>query len=107
MKKLKLLIFCFIGLSFSFCGNDDDGVITYESQGTILGLDVAQCGCCGNWLLTIGDDLRIRQFQTFPENSDIDLSTVEFPLAVRFNWSETNIDCVDHIIIDAIDVLTD
>jgi len=107
MKNVLLLVFCIIGLGLSSCGNDDDAAITYESQGTILGLDVAQCACCGNWLLTIGDNLRIRQFQTLPENSDIDLNTVEFPLAVRFNWSETNGDCIDHVTIEAIAVLID
>ncbi len=73
--------------------------IVYEATGAITGQDSSLCACCGGWKLIIDNAVLppdfppdSYRFQALPANSNINLSTAVFPLAIKFNWSvDTNI----------------
>ena len=75
------------------CKSYDDKTSTYNATGIILGLDKAQCACCGNWMIQIDGEQKTRQFIALPENSDIDLNNTTFPLFVSLNWTESTSGC--------------
>jgi len=99
MKKiLFILLVCVAVLS---C---DDDTLTYESTGQILGLDLALCACCGSWLIQIEGEESPYQFVALPQDSDIDLTTANFPIDVQLNWELATTGCSNYIIIEAIDL---
>jgi hypothetical protein len=58
-----------------------------------MGLDKAQCACCGNWIIEIEGEQNQYQFIELPDNSTIDLNKAVFPLSVRLNWTESTSGC--------------
>lgn len=100
MKKILFAIM----LSITVFSCDDD-TLTYESTGQILGLDLALCPCCGNWLIQIEGEENPYQFMELPQDSSIDLTTANFPIDVQLNWEPVTIGCTNYIIIEAIDLL--
>ena len=90
-------------ICFSGCEKNKDK-IKFESTGIILGADLAECICCGGYIIEIdGDDGHYR-FETLPENSTIDLETATFPLSVKLNW-HTDRTCAEltYIVIEDIE----
>jgi len=103
MKKAKLFLALILLLTLSFsCKSDDEDTREFDSVGLIIGLDAATCGCCGNWIIEIEDEINPYQFLELPDDSGIDLTTAEFPLSVKLNWTESASDCKFAIISEII-----
>jgi len=81
MRKLKgkILFLLILIITVTFCGKD-----IYQSQGTIIGPDIRACVCCGGWFIKI--DTTTYNFESLPENSNINLQSETFPLNVRLDW---------------------
>jgi hypothetical protein len=60
----------------------------YKSRGTILGPDVRDCMCCGGWYINI--DTAEYEFESLPENTNIDLQKDKFPINVKLDWQLSN-----------------
>ncbi len=88
MKKIQFLAIWSMLLFFSSC--KDKELVTleakYDSTGIIYGLDVANCACCGNWVIAIDGSEESVQFLELPQDSNIDLENAVFPLEVALNW---------------------
>ncbi len=97
---MKNIFFIFL-LLIAILSCDDDTIV-YESTGQILGLDLAACPCCGDWLIQIDGEESLYQFIELPEGSDIDLTIATFPLNVQLNWAFSTGACSNHIIIEDI-----
>ncbi|MDO5980299.1 hypothetical protein [Flavivirga spongiicola] len=89
MKKIVLLVtLCSLFLA---CKNDDDSAeIKYESTAVIKGQDLTLCACCGGWIIEIDNMTTDYRFEILPENANIDLQKVTFPLNVKLNWEVNN-----------------
>lgn len=99
---MKKIIYHFVLFSLIFtissCSKNEDKnkiqLTQYEATGKIVGRDLALCPCCGDWIITIDNNVQpansipvIYQFKTLPIGSNIDLENATFPLSVKFNWS--------------------
>lgn len=90
MKLSKRSIFLILTFVFLFLGCDKSDSKTtpeFESTALITGEDFALCPCCGGWFITISGEQTTYRFDQLPPNSNINLSTATFPLAVKMNWS--------------------
>jgi len=106
MKKIQLLVVWSLLLFFSAC-KDTDVLETggqYESTGIIYGLDLANCGCCGNWLIEIDENGERDQFLALPQGSGIDLEKAVFPLEVKLNWRIDESSTCSFILIEDIEL---
>jgi hypothetical protein len=56
----------------------------YKSDGIITGADIRACACCGGWFIKI--DSILYEFDTLPDNSDINLEKETFPVYVKLDW---------------------
>jgi hypothetical protein len=81
MKLRVLLIFGFI-LGVICCAKENNG--DYKSNGKILGPDYGMCICCGGWHILI--DNATYNFDSIPENSNINLQKDTFPIFVKLDW---------------------
>jgi len=97
--KIKVLLILGVVLAMICCekGNNSD----YESNGKILGPDYGACICCGGWKILI--DSVTYNFDSIPENSNINLQKETFPILVKLNWQlPTNGGCPKWITIQRI-----
>lgn len=78
--KIKLLI-CIIILGFICCNQDNNN---FSSKGKITGPDIRMCACCGGWYIQI--DSLTYEFDTLPDNSNINLQKETFPVFVKLDW---------------------
>jgi hypothetical protein len=70
------------------------GTDNYRSEGIILGPDFRDCACCGGWYIKI--DTTEYEFDTLPQNTDIDLQGDPFPINVKLDWQlSSRIPCPD------------
>ena len=60
----------------------------YKSKGAILGPDLRDCMCCGGWYIKI--DTTEYEFDSLPENTNIDLQKDIFPINVKLDWQLSN-----------------
>jgi len=86
-QKFLRLAFLF-SLMLGGCTNDD--LVSYKSEGTVIGPDVKMCVCCGGWEITI--DNKTYHFE-MPSNSGINADKDKFPLKVKLNWNIDNTAC--------------
>ena len=94
MKILKILLVLILVLTaFISCKSDDDNTSDNDSVGLIIGLDKAECACCGNWIIQIDNEQDSHQFLELPDNSGIDLNNVVFPISVNLKWTESDGNC--------------
>ena len=104
MKTRKLLLFV-LGFTFlTSCDSDDDNESEFESTAIISGLDMGACVCCGGFIIEIDGEESRNRFSELPQNSDINLETVEFPISVKLNWTESNEYCEQGIVIDSLEL---
>ena len=54
------------------------------SDGIILGPDPRDCVCCGGWYIKI--DTTTYEFESLPDNSNINLQADTFPINVKLDW---------------------
>lgn len=96
MKTKMQLIIGLIIIVFGSCqkGNSND----YQSIGKITGPDIRMCACCGGWYIQI--DGVTYEFDSLPNNTNIDLQKGVFPIMVKLDWQLSNgIACPDKRII--------
>jgi hypothetical protein len=88
MKHKTVLGICLIVLGFLCC--QKEGNYKYESIGIITGQDARMCPspCCGGWFIKI--DSLTYEFDSLPDNSNINLAVEKFPLVVKLNWQLSN-----------------
>ena len=102
MKTIKIVLFLVLGLTFfTSCNTDDDNEMEFESTGIISGFDLALCACCGGWIIDIDEEETDNRFSNFPRNIDINLETIEFPISVKLNWTESDEYCGKGITIES------
>jgi hypothetical protein len=65
----------------TLCKREPDN---YESKGTIIGPDLRDCACCGGWYIKI--DTTEYEFDSLPNETDIDLLKDTFPIKVKLDW---------------------
>ena len=95
--KLLLLALSITLLTFSSCTKDSK----YESSGIITGQNLGMCPCCGGWFIDI--DNTTYRFYNIPENSNIDLENLTYPINVELNWEPKNVQCMgDEIVVEEI-----
>lgn len=104
VKKLSLLISLSLVFFINCSSNDDNSETQFESSATIAGLDMAQCACCGGWIININGEDADKRFSELPQNSNIDLENATFPLSVQLNWSGSNEYCGNGITIQSIEL---
>ena len=107
MKTRKIGLLIILGLIFlTSCNSDDDNSETeFESTALISGFDMTLCACCGGWIIDIDGEESEDRFSELPENSGINLETVEFPISVKLNWTESNEYCGQGIIIESLELI--
>lgn len=90
MRNKILLIICLIVFGACCCRKENGH--DYESIGIITGQDPRMCPspCCGGWFIKI--DSLTYEFDSLPDNSNIDLAKETFPLVVKLDWQLSNID---------------
>lgn len=95
MKTTRLIIILLLISGLSLCTKESDN---YKSLGIILGPDVRDCACCGGWYIKI--DTTEYEFDTLPDNTNIDLQKEIFPLNVKLDWQLSDrLPCTDKRII--------
>ena len=76
------------------CSKEDN----YMSSGTITGIDMSLCMCCGGWFIEI--DNTTYRFNKLPDHCDLNLENEIFPITVKLDWEkEINLCLGDEIII--------
>ena len=95
MKKIITVALLIIALSSVSCslGGDDS-----MSNGTITGIDIRECACCGGFFIEI-DNVTYR-FYDVPANSELNLENPTFPIYVKLDWAKDANACLgDEIIV--------
>ena len=75
-------------MDFYYCRKEESN--NYESIGIITGQDPRMCPspCCGGWFIKI--DSLTYEFDSLPDNSNINLAKETFPLVVKLDWQLFN-----------------
>jgi len=98
----RLLIISVI-IIISACADEVNS--DFKDIGAITGEDFRRCMCCGGWFININSETY--RFNELPENSDIDLSSEEFPIQVHLDWISVENACLgDEIIIERIEKIS-
>ena len=106
MKTGKVALLLVLGLIFFIsCDSDDNSETEFESTGMISGFDMTLCACCGGWIIDIDGEESENRFTELPQNIDINLETVEFPISVKLNWTESNEYCGKGIVIESLELI--
>jgi len=73
------------------CQNDDNNeILTCETEGKLLGYDFALCACCGGAYLEMNEDT----FYVL-DMPMLDSPLDSFPLPVKFDWEIATGTCAD------------
>ena len=88
MKYKIVLGICLMFFGFIYCQKENN--YNYKSIGTITGQDVRMCPspCCSGWFIKI--DSLTYEFDSLPNNSNINLQKETFPLVVKLDWQLSN-----------------
>ena len=79
------------------CSKEDN----YMSSGTITGIDMSLCMCCGGWFIEI--DNATYRFNKLPDHCDLNLENETFPITVKLDWEKEINPCLgDEIIVKQI-----
>lgn len=90
MKKMVYFgIFFLIFICFFSCSEDKG---EYLSNGTITGVDVRECSCCGGYFIDINDSTY--RFLSIPSGSDLLLVNPVFPIEVKLDWAKADTVCL-------------
>jgi hypothetical protein len=79
IKYLAVILLLAFGLIHCHKGADN-----YQSKGTMIGPDFRDCVCCGGWYIMI--DTTEFEFESLPEDTNIDLQRDTFPINVKLDW---------------------
>ena len=95
MKRIVAsLILCFI-ITVLSCSAENE---LFSSSGTITGIDVRECACCGGYFIEIGEITY--RFSDLPDNSKLNLENPTFPIYVNLDWIKDPNACLgDEIIV--------
>ncbi len=100
MKIIIFLSVLIVTLSIASCSSEED---EFRSNGTITGIDIRECACCGGYIIDI-DNVTYRFFE-LPDNSNLNLENPGFPIPVRLNWIKDPNACLgDEIIVYRIEM---
>ena len=98
MKK-QIFLWMFLLLFGLSCSVQEDD---FKSNGTITGIDIRECSCCGGYFIEIGDSTY--RFDTVPPGSTLKLENRTFPVYVQLDWNEDPNACLgDEIIVTRIE----
>ncbi len=94
----KILIVLFsLSLLFSYCRDSDDtDLMPFEQRGMLVGIDAAECACCGGFIIQF--DNSETNYRAYTEDFQ-NLDPNDFPLTIEFNWTLEN-DCAGIMIIE-------
>ena len=70
-----------LAFGMGLCRKEGDN---YKSKGIITGPDLRDCACCSGWYIMI--DTAQYEFDTLPDNTNIDLAKDPFPINVKLDW---------------------
>lgn len=105
MKIRKMVLLFVLGITLTTsCSNDNEPESEFESTAIISGLDLTLCSCCGGWIIEIDGEESENRFSEVPQNSNINLETVNFPIAVKLNWTASDEYCGKGIVIESIEL---
>jgi hypothetical protein len=92
--KIQILATVLICFMLASCRKDND----FGQRGTITGIDLRECLCCGGWFININDSTY--RFYQLPDQNNIDLENANFPVEVILTWKkDPNVCLGDEIII--------
>lgn len=95
IKIIAMVILCFMLVT---CMKDND----FGQRGTITGIDLRECLCCGGWFININDSTY--RFFELSDQNNIDLKNASFPVEVILTWKKNPNSCLgDEIIITRIE----
>lgn len=95
MKKI-IIAGVFIILIILSCSTvENDGM----DNGTITGVDIRECICCGGYFIDIRDSTY--RFFDLPAGSNLNLTNAKFPIYVKLDWVKADSTCLG----DEIEVL--
>jgi hypothetical protein len=99
--KLIFITISLALLTFSCKKTDDVKENNYMNKGTITGIDMNLCMCCGGWFIEI--DNATYRFQKLPDKCDLNLENEPFPVIVKLDWEKEKNPCLgDEIIVKRI-----
>ena len=99
MKKIITAALLILILSSVSCSL---GVDDSMSNGTITGIDIRECACCGGFFIDV-DNVTYR-FYDVPPNSELNLQNPTFPIYVKLDWAKDANACLgDEIIVSRIE----
>ena len=87
MKVKVIVVIIAVFITFLCCQKEDSHI--YKSDGIITGPDIRMCACCGGYYIQI--DSVTYEFNSLPDNSNIDLQTESFPISVKLDWQLANL----------------
>ena len=64
----------------------------YLSDGTITGVDIRECICCGGFFIDIRDSTY--RFYDLPGGSNLNLTNAKFPIYVKLDWVKADSTCL-------------
>ena len=79
MKTLLIILACVMVFSCT------KKTTHYQASGTITGLDLRMCACCGGYFIKMTGSDTTYHFYNFPAGSTID--STHFPINVSFNYT--------------------
>ena len=88
MKWLSLFIL------FLFCAGVDckkEDLIIYQAQGTLKGVDMAACPCCGGVILKYNNDSTRYRIDSLPFMPVQQLHALRFPKTIQFNYTDSTV----------------
>lgn len=107
---MKLLLHAIvIGFLFLFAETCSKSEETFQAKGVITGIDArkcaclenGKCGCCGYWVIQIGEKAYI--FKSLPKKPELDLQNAKFPINVSMDFHDDPDSCAQswgYIIVD-------
>jgi hypothetical protein len=94
MKKIIYMSFLLLIIIIG-CNESDN---EYKDNGTIVGIDIRECSCCGGYFIEIRDS--VYRFNTLPAGSELNLIDPKFPIYVMLDWKMKDTLCLgDEIIV--------
>ena len=85
MRKLYYtLVICFF---LTACKKSKDKEQTFQAMGTLTGLDMAMCACCGGIKLEIDNDQQPYSIQKLGTQTWDQMTQMDFPKRISFNYT--------------------
>lgn len=95
MKRIVASLILIFLIAIVSCSAENE---LYSSSGTITGIDVRECACCGGYFIEIGEVTY--RFFNLPDNSKLNLENPTFPIYVNLDWIKDPNACLgDEIIV--------